>query len=212
MATVLHIVASPRGKQSYSTTVARALLESYRDANPEDTIETLDLFSDEIPPFRTPEAKAKYRVLGGQEVAEDDEAARAWRPVIETIDRFKSADKVVVSSAMWNFSIPYRLKQYIDVIVQPGLTFSYSPESGYTGLVTGRPAVLVLARGGNYAEGTGFEDYDAQRSYLEQILGFMGFEDIRTVVIQPTLMGGEEAAGKSFAAAVEKANELGSRL
>lgn len=60
---------------------------------------------------------------------------------------------------MWNFGIPYRLKQYIDILVQPGYTFSYSPEQGYTGLVN-KPAAVVYARGGDYsskeAAGEGF--------------------------------------------------------
>ena len=51
---------------------------------------------------------------------------------------------------MWNFGIPYILKHYIDLIVQPGLTFSFSPSEGYKGLVTGKPVTVVYARGGAY--------------------------------------------------------------
>ena len=61
---------------------------------------------------------------------------------------FKSADKYLVSLPMWNFSIPYKLKQYIDLLVHRGLTFSFTPEGGYKGLVTGKPLVAVYARGG----------------------------------------------------------------
>ena len=59
-------------------------------------------------------------------------------------EHFKSADKYVFSLPMWNFGIPYKLKHFIDVLVQPGLTFSFSPETGYKGLVTGKPAVVDL--------------------------------------------------------------------
>ena len=37
--------------------------------------------------------------------------------------RFALADRVLISTPMWNFGIPYKLKQWIDVITQPGLTF-----------------------------------------------------------------------------------------
>ena len=32
---------------------------------------------------------------------------------------------------MWNFGIPYKLKQWIDVITQPGLAFRFDPAQGY---------------------------------------------------------------------------------
>ena len=144
MARLLHIVASPRA-ESYSTRVAKAFLNSYRQERPEDGIEVLDLFQAEIPPFHAPQAKAKYAVSAGQ--APRDEAEAAWQPVIKTINHFKAFDKYVLSCPMWNFGVPYRLKQYIDVIVQPSLTVAFSPGKGYTGLVTGKPLMLILARG-----------------------------------------------------------------
>ena len=62
MAKVLHIVASPRW-DSYSARLGRAFLDAYRKAAPDDRVEVLDLFSADIPPFRAPQAKAKYAVL-----------------------------------------------------------------------------------------------------------------------------------------------------
>jgi FMN-dependent NADH-azoreductase len=182
---VLHIVASPR-PDSYSTRVAKAFLDACRSAQPSVRVETLDLFAgDKVPPFAAPAAKAKYAVMGGQPPRDDAEAA--WRPVIDTINHFKSFDHYVISSPMWNFNIPYPLKQYIDVIVQPGLTFKYEAGKGYTGLVTGKPVILVLARGGSYGPGDPTQTFDFQESYLRGILGFIGLTDIRSVRIQNTL-------------------------
>lgn len=183
IANILHILASPR-PESYSTRVADAFLGAYRKVHPQDTVETLDLFKAEIPPFTAPQAKAKYAVMAGQSPRSDAEVA--WREVIHVIDHFKKFDKYVVSSGMWNFGIPYRLKQYVDVIVQPGLTFAYSPEKGYAGLVVGKPLMLILARGGKYGPGNPADTYDFQESYLRCIFGFMGFTDIRSVQVQGT--------------------------
>jgi len=205
MPKLLHIAASPRAGESFSMQLAEAFLAAFTKAHREYGVETLDLFDTDLPEFRAPQAAAKYSVLDGQEPR--GEAARAWKAVIEVIDNFKSADFLLISSPMWNFSIPYRLKQYIDIIVQPGLTFSYEPATGYKGLATGRPAVLALARGGSYAPGSGSEAYDMQRPYLEGILRFIGFSDIRTLLVDSTLAGPEEAA-KSLTAARAKAVEL----
>ena len=62
---LLHIVASPR-TESYSTRVAKAFLDSYRQERPDDEIETLDLYQADIPPFHAPQAKAKYAVIAGR--------------------------------------------------------------------------------------------------------------------------------------------------
>ena len=202
MSRVLHISCSPRGDRSYSTRVAREFVSAYRDAHPDDEIDSLDLFTHDIPDFRAPEAAAKYAVLSGQEPR--DEAARAWRPVIDTIRSFMSYDKYVLSTAMWNFSIPYRLKQYIDVLVQPGLTFSFSPATGYTGLVTGKRVALVLARGGAYGEPASAA-LDFQKAYLQLILGFIGITDVQSIVVEPTL--GPEAE-KATSTAVSQARAI----
>ena len=213
MSNVLYIVASPR-PESYSTRVAKAFIESYSQARPEDRVEMLDLYKADIPPFLAPQAKAKYAVIAGQ--APKSEAETAWQTVVKTINHFKGFDKYVVSSPMWNFSIPYRLKQYIDVIVQPSLTVSYSPDKGYSGLVTGKPLMLVLARGGVYQSGDPCVTYDFQESYLRCVFGFIGFTDIRSICIQGTLQNKPEqveadvrqAIAKAAAAAQQFAGEL----
>lgn len=80
---------------------------------------------------------------------------------------------------MWNFSLPYRLKHSIDLLVHRGLTFSFTREEGYKGLVTGKPVVAVYARGGAYSPGYRAQSWDQQSTYLRHICGFIGFTDIR---------------------------------
>jgi FMN-dependent NADH-azoreductase len=208
MTNILHIVASPRN-ESYSTRLAGAFFETYRQVRPLDRIETLDVFQADIPQFYAPQAKAKYAVIAGQ--APRDDAEAAWQPVVGTIDHFKRFDMYVVSSSMWNFGVPYRLKQYIDVIVQPSLTFAASPE-GVTGLMTGRPMMLFLARGGVYRSGNPLETLDFQETYLRCIFGFIGFTDIRAVTIQGTLQNKPEQVEadmrNAMAAARDAAHEF----
>ena len=150
MAKLLHILSSAMGENAYSARVAEAFLASYRETHPDDEVETFDIWAADLPGYDASTAKAKYNVMKGLD--HSDAEAEAWNRVVQTIDHFKSADKYLLSVGMWNFSIPYRLKQYIDVIVQPGLTFGMTADGGFEGLVTGRPAQLVLARGGIYGE------------------------------------------------------------
>ncbi|MES2438978.1 MAG: NAD(P)H-dependent oxidoreductase [Verrucomicrobiota bacterium] len=202
MSKLLHIQSSPRGSRSASVAVAEQFIESYLAANPGDTVETLDLWKTNLPEFDGFTLDAKYSVLSGSAPA--DAQIAAWDAVVSIADHFKSADKVLISLPMWNFGVPYKLKHYIDLLVQPGLTFSFTPEEGYKGLVTGKPAAAVYARGGAYGPGTGAEAYDQQSAYLKQVLGFIGFTDVREIFVEPTLSGPkDEAIAKANAAAAE---------
>ena len=73
-----------------------------------------------------------------------------------------------------------------------GLTFKYGP-AGVEGLLKGKKAVLVLGRGGIYAQGP-MKAMDYQETYLRAVLGFIGITDIETVLIEGVGMGPEKRA------------------
>ena len=206
MSRLLYIQASPRVHRSHSIAVADAFIEAYKKKYPDDEIVTLNLFEASIPNFDGPAVQAKYTILHGQ--SHSNQEQQVWKNVEEVIEQFTSADKYVLAVPMWNFGVPYRLKQYIDLLVQPGYTFSYSQEKGYEGLVVEKPLLAVYARGGEYAIGDETEAFDLQRRYIELIFGFMGFEDISSVVVEPTLQGGPEVAATKRQEAIDKAREM----
>jgi FMN-dependent NADH-azoreductase len=206
MSKLLYIVASPRGERSYSVRVADGFVHAYRLTHPADAVETLNVFTENLLPFDGLAVQAKYTILHGQKHTEAE--LNAWKAVEVVIEKFKSADKYVLAVPMWNFGIPYRLKQYIDILVQPGYTFSVTPEGRYQGLVTGKPTFIAYSRGGEYPAGTPAERFDFQKKYLEVILGFIEITEIRSVVVEPTLAGGPDVAKTKLAAAVAKAEEM----
>jgi FMN-dependent NADH-azoreductase len=202
MPKILYIEASPRKSRSKSIEVAKAFLNTLRDANDSVEIDTLDLWSTELPRFDGSTIDAKYAILHGQ--PHTSEEGQAWRHVEGVIARFKAPDWYLFSLPMWNFGLPYVLKHYIDVIIQPGLTFSFSPAEGYSGLVTGKKAAAVYARGGAYGSGTGMEGYDLQSKALAGILGFIGITDLSPIFVEPTLAAPDEV-GTTVAKAKERA-------
>jgi len=203
---LLCIQASPRIQRSHSIAVADAFVAAYEQSHAEDEIVTVNLFEASIPNFDGLAVQAKYTILHGE--GNSDEEMQAWKNVERVIEQFASADKYVFAVPMWNFGIPYRLKHYIDVLVQPGYTFSYSEEVGYQGLVVGKPALVVYARGGEYPAGTEAEAFDMQSKYFSLVLGFMGFTDVRSVIVEPTLQGGPDVARTRVREAVDRAKEL----
>jgi FMN-dependent NADH-azoreductase len=206
MRKLLYIQASPRAQRSHSIAVADAFIEAYKRKHSDDKIVTLNVFDASIPNFDGLAVQAKYTILHGKSHSKEEQ--QIWKNVEEVIEQFTSADKYVLAVPMWNFGIPYRLKQYIDLIVQPGYTFSYSEDKGYEGLVVGKPLLAVYARGGEYATGSKTEAFDLQTKYIELIFRFVGFEDIRSIVVEPTLLGGPDVAEVKRQEAIDKAKEM----
>lgn len=181
MPELLYIESSPRKDRSKSIGVARAFIDAYQAEHADDTVTSLDLWTAELPEFDGATINAKYKVMHGKD--HTDAEKNAWDEVSKICGQFTKADKYLFSVPMWNFGIPYKLKHYIDLIAQPGLTFRVDPEQGYQGLVTGKPAVVVYARGGAYGDDS---KMDFQMKYMELLLGFVGFKDMYRVVIEPT--------------------------
>ena len=137
-----------------------------------------------------------------------DEVA-AWATVEKVFSRFNAADKYVFSVPMWNFGLPYMLKHYIDVITQPGMAWSFSPESGYSGLVSGK-AVAIYSSAGVYHEGSGAEAFDLQKPSFENWLAFIGITDVERIIVAPTLAAPDEV-GAADEQAAKAAAELAAR-
>jgi FMN-dependent NADH-azoreductase len=210
MSKVLYIQCSPRKERSHSAAVADAFIRSYKEANPGDEIVTINLFDKELPDFDGPALQAKYTILHGLEHSDAERAA--WQSVEDIIDEFKWADKYVLAVPMWNFSIPYRLKHYIDILVQPTYTFNMTAEGAYEGLVKGKPVFAACSRGGEYPPGSEAEAFDLQTKYLKTILSFIGLTNIHIQTIEPTLKEGpgkaQEVREKAIAQAQEKAKSF----
>jgi FMN-dependent NADH-azoreductase len=206
MKTLLVIQGSPRGERSHSIAVADAFVKSYIDTHSGDCVQTLNVFDEPLPEFGPSAVSGKYALAMGQEL---DAAQRAvWEPILRLIEQFRAADKFLFAVPMWNFDLPYRLKQYLDLITQPRYTFAYEPGKGYTGLVAGRPACAIYARGSDYGDGSGREMLNLHQPALENILHLIGFDDIQSITVQPTMAGGPELARDRQQAAILQAQTI----
>ena len=183
MAKLLYIEASPRKNRSISIEIAEAFRDAYLNAHPSDEFKTINLWSYPLPELSGDIISGIYANYYGLDLTSRE--AESWEEIVHVVEQFKAADKYVFSVPMWNFSIPYKLKHYLDVIVQPGLTCSYSEQEGYRGLITDKPAVVIYTRGGSFANKPQSPDF--QKPYMEQMLNFLGIEDIRSIIVEPTL-------------------------
>ena len=199
-----YIECSPRGERSHSTKIAQAYIEQAKKNIPDLELNHINPWSLNLPEFDGDMLNAKYSVISGTDPSADE--VSAWSNVKKIFDEFNNADHYLFSVPMWNFNIPYKLKHYIDIITQPGMSWSYTPEDGYKGLMTDKTATIIYATGDGYGEGTGFESFDMQKPYVNLWLTFLGFKKIERVVVDRTLFDAETAEKNALDVALKLAN------
>ena len=183
MPKLLHLACSPRA-DSESADGARVFLEAFRTARPDWEIDAMNLWRDPLPDFEGYLLEAKYSRIGGKAFTNSQRDAFA---VAERLAlRLSLAERVLISTPMWNFSIPYKLKQWLDVIIQPGLTFRFDPATGYLPLLKDRPTVVIVASGSDFVTGMNRGRIDMATPYLREALRFIGIANVRFVPIGPT--------------------------
>jgi len=207
MKKLLHIVATPRAEESRTLQVSEAFLNTFRDTHADWVIEELDLSKEELPSLTMKRAGGKYVLLGGKDLF--GEFKEAWEDIIAHIEKFLSADAYLISVPMWNFGIPYMLKHYLDVILQPKYLFRYTA-TGVEGLVVGKKMAVIASRGGEYLSEP-MKKLDFQEPYLRSAFGFVGITDIEFIIAQPMDMGLETQQIK-IKEAREQAQKLATRF
>jgi len=199
MSTLLHIIATPRGEASRALNISHSFLDEFMRGVPPRSVDELDLFSTDLPEITPGRITGKFQLLAGGEL--DQQAKIEWAAIEPHITRFLAADAYLVTVPMWNFGIPYRLKHYLDVIVQPRHLFMYT-ENGPVGLVRNKKMVIVSTRGGDYSAAPQF---DFVVPYLRTVFGFVGIMDVTVITAQPMDAGGPDVCAKAVAAAQQEA-------
>lgn len=206
MTRVLYIEGSPNKEYSASIEVCNAFLDAYRLQHPDHVIQKLDLWDLAMPEFDQDALAAKYAGLNG--AALTPAQAAAWQGIEELAAPFRAADKLLFGVPLWNFSIPYKLKHLIDVISQKDVLFTFD-SSGFAGMLQGKKAALVYARGLSYMAPGSFtpaSEFDLQRPYMETWLKFVGVQDVVGIVVERTLLGSDGNADRSNA--IEEARAI----
>jgi FMN-dependent NADH-azoreductase len=197
MSRLLHISASPRGAASISLGIADLFLNAYAETHPNVEIDSFDLWDGTLPAFGPAAAGAKMTVFGGGQL--EGEQATAWRAAERVFRRFDAADRLLFSVPMWNGGVPYILKQFIDVISQPGWVFGVDGETGYKHLLENkgkRAAVIYTSAGWGPAKGPAFGS-DFQSTYFDDWLRWTGISDISAIRYHPTLTGDRDEARRA---------------
>jgi FMN-dependent NADH-azoreductase len=163
----------PRGGRSHT----KKLLDAFLDEVKGTELVRVDLCKD-VPDLFLPERLDAYihrDYLG--ETLPPEKAA-----LLSGMDRLAqqvvASDALVVATPMHNFSFPAIVKAWFDAVMLKGQTWTVG-ETGFVGLMKGKPALLLMASGGIWKDNLAHLEHGASLARAE--FGLMGFDPVHTV-------------------------------
>lgn len=192
---LLRIDSSARGR-SVSRQLTSEFVESWKAQNPDGEVVERDLAH-----TRLPHITDDWMATFSDPSKHTPEQREYLSTSNELIQELMGADVVLIGAPMYNFTISWELKAWIDQVVRVGKTIAYDAH-GARGLVKNKKVIVVTSRGGSYAAGTPRFDSDFQEPYLRRILAFMGLTDV--TFIHAENQSGSEQGKVARAAASEQ--------
>jgi FMN-dependent NADH-azoreductase len=193
MTSLLAIDCSPRYEHSTSRKLTSLFVEKWRAAHPDGEVVERDLIKTNLPFVDLP-------WIGGAFTPPEHhspESAAAIKISNDLVAELQAADRIIIGTPMYNFTIPAVLKAYIDHIVRVGVTVVDN-----VGQLTRKKATIILASGGDFSPGSPFEGYNQASGYLRQVLGFIGITDLDII------LAGRERAGLVGETAIEEFGDV----
>ena len=185
MSKLLVIDSSARVEGSVSRQLSQAFIKHYQMLHPNTELTVRDVGVNPVPHLDG-DLLAGW-MLPAEQQNDVQKAALARSNALT--EELQAADTLVLALPMYNFGIPSTLKAWLDHVLRAGVTFKYT-DKGPVGLLEGKRAVVLTARGGVYA-GTAL---DQQVPYLRQALAFIGITDVTFIHAEGLNMGGDASA------------------
>jgi FMN-dependent NADH-azoreductase len=183
MTTLLRIDASARTQGSHSRDLAEVFQSRWLAAHPGGRVILRDLVADPVPHIHATTITGYYTPK-----EQHDASLRQATALSDTlIAELLAADALLLSTPMYNFSMPSALKAYVDQIMRIGHTFGYDPARGLYGMVADKPAYVITAAGLGYGPGP-LHGYDFLTPYLRLVLNFLGITRVEFVSLEGTTL------------------------
>ena len=178
--TLFRLDASFRVEGSQSRAVGDIVEAAWTEANPGELIERRHIGTDVIPATAWGDAVTAAYVAEDQRTPAQREAVALAATLV---DELVAADALLFAVPLFNFGVSQHFKAYVDLIITdprmgPGST-----------TLAGKPAELVVVRGGNYRTGTPREGWDHATPWMRRILTDVWGLDLTVTETDFTLVG-----------------------
>lgn len=173
--------ASIRVEGSHTRAIADIVEQEWRNSHPDEKVIRRHIGIDPIP------SNVWATAVGASYTPAEnrtEEQAEAVALAAELTDELVAADALVFAVPLYNFGVSQHFKAWVDLITTDPRMGPGAPSP-----LTGKPAVLVVARGGSYAAGTPREGWDHATGWLRRILADVWGLDLKVVEAEFTLVG-----------------------
>ena len=202
MPRMLHIQSSPNVESSITRALSSKFVQTWTANYAGVDVDVLDLEASPLPHFDAaaidglaPTSPAKPPVSQSRADLSD-----------RLISQLEAADILVIGAPMINFSIPTQLKAWFDYVSIAGRTFKFAAPGVSKGMLFGKKAFVILARGGDYADFPA-NAFDHHEPLIRTLLGFLGIYDVSFIRAE-----GMRAKEEEVPAILANAEEVIARL
>jgi FMN-dependent NADH-azoreductase len=209
--TLFRLDASIRIAGSHSREIADIVEQEWRAAHPGDPVTRRSVGIDPVPAG----AWAAAVGAGAVDLADRSPEQVAATTLAATLaDELLAAEALLFAVPLYNFGVSQHFKAWVDlVLTDPRMAPGRPPA------LAGRPAVLVVVRGGSYATGAPREGWDHATGWLRRILADVWQLELKLVEteftladVNPALAEFKGVAAELRAAADRDAREHGRAL
>jgi FMN-dependent NADH-azoreductase len=203
--------ASIRIEGSFSRQIADIVEAAWRAGHPAAEVITRHIGANPVPATAWAAAVSASMAPGDSLTPEQKDAVELAATLA---DELLEADALLFAVPLYNFGVSQHFKAYVDlVITDPRMSPAVPPA------LAGKPAELVVVRGGSYAAGTPREGWDHSTGWIRRVLEDVWQLDLKIVETEFTLAGVNpalaefrEVGEQMRAAAEELAHEHGTVL
>jgi FMN-dependent NADH-azoreductase len=203
--------ASIRVEGSVSRQIADVVEAAWRAGHPSAVVIARHIGADPVPATAWPAAVSASMAPGDSLTPEQKDAVELAATLA---DELLEADALLFAVPLYNFGVSQHFKAYVDlVITDPRMSPAVPPA------LAGKPAELVVVRGGSYAAGTPREGWDHSTGWIRRILEDVWQLDLKIVeteftlaAVNPALAEFREVGEQMRAAAEELAHTHGTVL
>ena len=182
MTTLLRIDSSARTEGSHSRTLGDYTQSLWQSANPSSRVKQRNVADGTIEAIRA-------KTITGYYTPPEDftpELTEATALSDQLIAELNGAGALLITTPIYNFTVPASLKAWIDQISRINHTFAFE-DGEFRGLLAIRRAIVICTYGAEgYLEGQPFAAANFLQPYLQFLLGFLGIKEIQFISVQGT--------------------------
>lgn len=172
---------------SFTFALKEEFLKHYNLMFPENEIDVLNLYDEEIPTLSHTELTGVWKKQENDEILTQSESIIAIQSE-KLLKQFKISDHIIIATPLHNFNISSRLKDYIDNILIAKHTFKYTESGESVGLMQNHKCLVLQSSGCVYTDQSSiYANMDFAKQYLETMFkNIMDFDDFKIIRAEGT--------------------------